>query len=123
MGQSVNSIFTNIKVRYGACAPQAKEYFMSLRQDRKGSVINLSDEVVNLVGLAHPYFPLEEGYHYVDYCIRGMHYTVLQRHLLTENTSTVADTVAAIEEDLAFGSSERSSCKVAGEQLSSSQMD
>lgn len=47
----------------------------------------------------------------------------LQSHLLTANTTTIADTVSAIKEDLVVSSPERPSCKAANEEVSSPQVE
>lgn len=52
-----------------------------------------------------------------------MNNKALQRHLLTANTSTVANTVIAIEEYFAVGSPEQSSCNAPGEEASNPQME
>lgn len=53
----------------------------------------------------------------VDYVIQEMQNTATQRYFLIMNTSTVADTVSAIEEFLVVCILERPSCKAAGDEF------
>lgn len=77
-----------------------------------------------LVGLAYPYLPsVERDTLAIDYIIRGMNSTALQKHFFKAGTSMVGSTVLAIEEYLPVGDTERPSCKATGEEVSSQQME
>lgn len=59
-GDSLDTIISNIQIRYGTSAQRAKERLLGLRKDPKRSVLDYAEEVVKLVSLAHHYLPATE---------------------------------------------------------------
>lgn len=78
-------------------------------------------EIEHLVGVAHPYIPVNNQVQLVrDHLVRSLDNRTLQRHLLTVDTATMAGTIRAIEEDLAIGNCDCPVCKAMGEETESS---
>lgn len=87
-------------------------------------MLDYAAKVTRLVGLAHSYLPpAEQETQGVGYIKRGMRNPVSQWHLLTANSFTTANAVAAIKEYLAVGGSDWPRCKIVHEELSSLQLD
>lgn len=89
-GDNTKKIIKNLRTRYDTPSQKTKGRLLGLTPDPQGPVFDFAIEVVTLVGLAHSYLPSEEQDTLsVDYVIREMHNTVLQRHFLTTITITV----------------------------------
>lgn len=107
-GNTPVEIFAALRARYGTSVRQAKERLLSLKRGSSQPIPDLALEIKGLVGLAHPTMSEREREQMaIDHLIRSLDNKALQRHLLTADTSTLAQAQVAIEEYLSVGGTDR----------------
>lgn len=106
--EATEVVFQALSTTCGTSVRQAKDKLIALSMDSQSSVFELAIEISLLLSLAHSHIPIADREQIVvDYLIHSVENHVMQRHLLSVDTSTMEGIVRAIEKYLAIGAQDQ----------------